>query len=140
MHWINVCLNCCEVWIIRKQDKMKRFANYRQIVDINEEQHRKLNWALWQPLTVDFREEQALFTITRCCLPFKYDVNQFNAGPIMPMFSIFLNKTKCPIESKAFLWSRKTLIAFFWQFNLNFLTNSTRASIVLCLVRIANWL
>ena len=64
------------------------------------------------PQTIEFHDEQAPLTITRCCLPFKYDVIQVKAGPLIPVFSIFFNKISCSMVSKAFLRSRKKLIAF----------------------------
>ena len=41
------------------------------------------------PQTMEFHDEQAPLTITRCCLPFKYDVIQVKAGPLYQSFLSF---------------------------------------------------
>ena len=65
------------------------------------------------PQTIEFHEEQAPITTTRCCLPFKYVVIQFRAGPLMPVFSIFFNKISCSMVSKAFFKIKKETDSFY---------------------------
>ena len=62
--------------------------------------------------TIEVHEEQAPYSITRCCLPFNYVAIQIRAGPLMPVFSIFFKKISCSMVSKAFLRSIKKLVAF----------------------------